>query len=226
MALVLHYHPLAAFCWKPLIALYENDVAFARVVVDLGDPASTEEFRRVWPMLRFPVLRDEERGTTVAESTTVITYLDRFHPGRTRFVPDDPDLGWKVEMWDRFFDFYIAEPMQRIVGDRLRPAESRDPFGVKQARATLRKAYAVLEERYLTEAFVGAGGLTLADCAAAPALFYAHAVEPISAGSPGLAYLRTLMLRPSFRRVLQEAEPFFEFFPMDATLSVEPPRDS
>ncbi|MGN6549324.1 MAG: glutathione S-transferase family protein [Pararhizobium sp.] len=226
MTLVLHYHPLAAFCWKPLIALYENGIAFERVVVDLGDPASTEDFRRVWPMLRFPVLRDEERGATVAESTTVITYLQRFHPGRIRLVPDDPDLGWKVEMWDRFFDFYVAEPMQRIVGDRLRPAEARDPFGVKQARATLRQAYAMIEERYLAEGFVGSGALTLADCAASPALFYAHAVEPIGAGSPVLGYLRMLMLQPSFRRVLLEAEPYFKFFPMDTTLSVEPPPAS
>lgn len=215
MSLTLHYHPLASFCWKPLIALYENGIDFDRVIVDLGDPASTEAFCRVWPMLKFPVLRDEERDATVAESTTVIEYLDAFHPGPTRFVPDDADQAWQTRMWDRFFDNYVQDPMQKIVGDRLRAADERDPVGVEQARGLLRTAYQLADER-----FAGLHPLeapfTLADCAAAPALFYAHTVEPIDPGHSRLRhYLARLLDRPSFRRVLDEAEPYFKLFPMD-----------
>jgi glutathione S-transferase len=121
MSLTLYYHPLASFCWKALVALYENDTPFDPLIVDLGDASSRDKFAKVWPPAKFPVLRDNARDRTVAEATVVIEYLDAFHPGATRFIPNDPDLAWQGRMWDRVFDHYVHEPMQRIIGDRIRP---------------------------------------------------------------------------------------------------------
>ena len=122
MSLKLYFHPLASFCHKALIALYENGIAFEPIVVDLTDATSSGAFSKVWPMAKMPVLRDEARDCTVAESSTVIEYLDAFYPGATRFLPRDPDWAWQTRMWDRFYDHYVQEPMQKIVTDQLRPA--------------------------------------------------------------------------------------------------------
>jgi glutathione S-transferase len=216
MTLKLYFHPLASFCWKALIALYENGTPFEPVLVDLGDPASRVAFVAVWPMAKMPVLRDEGRGQTVAESTTVIEYLDTHYRGVTRFVPDDPDGAWQVRMWDRVFDHYVHEPMQKIVTDRLRPAGANDRHGVELARAQLRDSYDIMERDLPAAPWAMGEAFGLADCAAAPALFYANTVEPLGEAHPTLdAYLRRLMERPSFRRVLQEAEPYFPLFPME-----------
>ena len=145
MSLVLHYHPLASFCWKPLIALYENDTAFEPVMVDLGNPESRAAFEKVWPMAKFPVPVGTDRGATIAETTTIVEYLDTFHPGPVRLLPADQDGAWQARMWDRVFDHYLQEPMQKIVGDRLRPDGGHDLQGVEQALGGLRQAYAMLE---------------------------------------------------------------------------------
>lgn len=211
----LYYHPLASFCWKPLIALYENGTPFEPVLVDLADAQSAADFRAVWPMLKFPVLRDEERGATVAESTIVIEYLDAHFPGPVRFVAADADLAWQARMWDRVFDSYVQEPMQKIVTDVLRPAGGGDPTGVAQARAQLRQAYDLIEA-HMDGRQWAVGDFGLGDCAAAPALFYANTVEPFVTSHPSLrAYLDRLQRRPSFTRVLREAAPYFPMFPLD-----------
>lgn len=216
MSLELCYHPLASFCHKALIALYENGTPFEPVVVDLMDEASGAAFRAVWPMARMPVLRDLARGRTVAESTVVVEYLDAWYPGATRFVPADPDAAWQARMWDRFFDGYLQQPMQKIVTDRLRPAGQNDALGVEQARAHLQEAYAVIEQEIGVKAWMIGDAFTLADCSAAPALFYANTVAPFGAAQRSLtAYLDRLMARPSFARVLKEAEPHFGLFPME-----------
>lgn len=223
MALVLHYHPLASFCWKPLIALYENGTDFQGVIVRLEDAGSAAAFERIWPMKRFPVLVDDERQATVAESSVVIEYLDLHHAGASRFVPADPDAAWRVRMWDRFFDGYVAGPMQAIVANFLREPARRDELGEAQARATLHTAYGVAERQYLAEPHVRENRWTLADCAAAPALFYANAVEPFAEAHPALAHhLAELMARPAFARVLHEAEPYFKLFPLSGRISVDP----
>jgi glutathione S-transferase len=216
MALELYFHPLASFCHKALIALYENDTPFEPVVVDLGDEASTAAFRAIWPMAKMPVLRDQARDRTVAESTIVVEYLDAYYPGATRFLPEDPEDAWQTRMWDRFFDHYIQHPMQTIVTDRLRPAGSSDAWGVEQARVQLHQAYAVIEQEIAAKTWMIGDAFTLADCSAAPALFYANTVAPFGATQMSLAaYLGRLMARPSFRRVLEEAEPYFALFPME-----------
>jgi glutathione S-transferase len=216
MALKLYFHPLASFCHKVLIALYEGDIPFEPVIVDLGSEPSRAAFEAVWPMAKMPVLRDEARGRTVAESTIVIEYLDRFYPGRRQLVPADPDAAWQARMWDRFFDSYVQEPMQKIVGDRLRPSGKSDPFGVEAARAQLRKAYGLLEPMMDSKTWIMGDDFTLADCSAAPALLYANTVEPFQGTQRNLAaYHKRLMTRASFARVLREAEPYFHLFPME-----------
>ena len=134
MPLKLYFHPLASFCHKALIALYENDTPFEPIIVDLADETSRAAFRDVWPMAKMPVLRDEERGQTVAEFTIVVEYLDAHYPGGTRFLPADSDGAWQTRLWDRFYDQYVEEPMQKIVLDRLRPEGRNDPYGVDDAQ--------------------------------------------------------------------------------------------
>jgi len=216
MSLQLWFHPLASFCHKALIALYENEIPFEPVIVDLADEASSAAFRAVWPMAKMPVLRDGTRDRTVAESTIVVEYLDAFYPGPTRFLPADPDRAWQTRLWDRFFDHYVQEPMQKIVTDRLRPAGTNDAYGVEQAKAQLRTAYALLEAELGARTWTMGDAFTLADCAAAPALFYASTVAPFGHTQRQLsAYLGRLMARPSFARVLEEAQPYFKLFPME-----------
>jgi glutathione S-transferase len=216
MSLKLYFHPLASFCQKALIALYENGIPFEPVTVDLADEASSAAFRAVWPPAKMPVLRDDARNRTVAESTIVIEYLDAFYPGPTRFLPADPDRLWQTRMWDRFYDHYVQEPMQKIVTDRLRPAGASDGYGVEQAKALLERSYALLERELDTKTWMIGEAFTLADCAAAPALFYANTVVPFGEPQGRLrAYLGRLMTRPSFVRVLEEAQPYFPFFPME-----------
>jgi glutathione S-transferase len=214
MALTFHYHPLASFCWKVLIGLYENGTAFEPLIIDLGDPASRDPFVALWPMGKMPVLEDKARGAVVPETTVILDYLDLHYPGPVRFTPADGDAAWPVRLWDRFFDFYVQQPMQKIIADRIRPeGQPRDPFGVTQAHADLLTAYAHLERELDSREWI-CGAFGLADCAAAPAIFYADKVSPLGAQYPAIAaYLERLKARPSFARVLREAEPYFKFFP-------------
>ena len=215
MSLALYYHPLASFCWKVLIALYENGTPFEPRLVDLGSPKASAEFRQLWPIARMPVLRDAARDQVVPETSVIIDYLALHYPGPERLVPADPDVAIEVRLKDRFYDLYVGEPMQKIVTDRIRPEGRHDPHGVEQARELLRTAYDLIEKDMADGRRWATGdAFTLADCAAMPALFYAHKVEPFrhshqSAGS----YLDRLMQRPSVIRVLAEAEPYFKFFP-------------
>jgi glutathione S-transferase len=214
MALILWSHPFAAFCQKALIALYETGLPFDTRFVDLGDAASAEAFRTLWPLVRMPVLVDEERGVTLPESTIVIEHLHQLAPGAA-LIPTGATAALEARLLDRLFDHYVAHPMQKIVTDRIRPAGSDDPFGVDQARVQLRTAYGVIEGRLADGRTWAAGdAFTLADCAAAPALFYAARVEPFRGGRPRLAaYFDRLVARPSFARVLREAEPYLPLFP-------------
>ncbi|MEJ1969690.1 MAG: glutathione S-transferase family protein [Rhizomicrobium sp.] len=211
----LFFHPLASYCWKALIALYENDTPFEPVIVDLGDPAAREAFLKVWPLGKFPVLQDTSRDWLVPEATIIVEYLDRHYPGRSRLVPADPDRARQARMRDRFFDNYVMTPMQKIVGDRIRPAGMRDLFGVDEARAQLRTACAIVEQDIGARWAMG-DDFTLADIAAAPSLYYADKVAPLTQDFPKTAaYLERLCGRPSFARVIEEAGPYFRFFPAE-----------
>lgn len=214
MALKLYYHPLSSFCHKPLIALYENDTPFEPVLVNLGDEASRAAFLQVWPLGKFPVLRDEAAGRTIPESSIIIEYLAQHFPGRIDLVLADPDLARQVRMRDRFYDLYVNVPMQKIVTDRLRPTDQRDAYGVEQARAALHTAFAMTEQEMAGKTWAMGEPFTMADCAAAPALFYADRVVGLGDRYPNVsAYLGRLKARPSYARVLREAEPYFAMMP-------------
>jgi len=214
MALTLHAHPLSSYCWKVLIALYENGTVFDFALVDFGDADSAAAFARLWPIAKFPVLVD--RGRTIVESSIIIEYLDLHHRGAVRLIPHqaDPDAALKARMLDRVFDDYVMTPMQKIVGDRIRPAEARDPHGVAEARTLLDRSLGWLEAELAGRTWAAGEDFTLADCAAAPALHYADKVQPFRATHPLLAaYLGRLESRASFRRVLDEAAPYAHLFP-------------
>ncbi len=216
MSLKLHYHPLSSFCWKVLVALYENDTPFEPALVDLGKTEDREAFYKLWPIGKFPVLADSAREWMVPESSIIIEYLAQHYPGRHKLVPDDADLARQVRMRDRFFDLHIHMHMQKVVGDRLRPADAKDPLGVEQARTQNRTACALVESDVGAHWAMG-DGFTMADCAAAPALYYANLIMPLAADYPKTAaYLKRLTERPSFARVLLEAEPYKHMFPAEA----------
>lgn len=217
MSLTLYYHPLSSFCWKALIALYENDVPFTPKLVNLGDADDRAAFLKLWPIGKFPVLRDDARETTVPESSIIIDYLDRHFGGPTRFIPSDPDLALQTRLRDRFYDLYVHMPMQAIVGDRLRAEGTKDPTGVDQARGRLRTSYAMVEAQMTGGGWAMGDDFTLADCAALPALYYADKVVPLGDELPHTsAYLDRLKARPSVARVLTEAEPYFRMFPQES----------
>jgi glutathione S-transferase len=216
MSLTLHFHPLSSFCWKALIALYENGVPFTPKLVDLGNPAERAALLKLWGIGKFPVLQDDARGEVVPESSVVIEYIDRHYPGATRLIPDDADRALQTRLRDRFYDLYVHLPMQKIMGDRLRPDGKQDPHGVDEARAQLRTSYAMIEQQMAGGAFAMGDDFGLADCAAAPSLFYGSMVVPFGDGQRNLAaYLERLKARPSFARVIKEAEPYFGMVPKE-----------
>jgi glutathione S-transferase len=227
MSLKLYYHPLSSFCHKALIALYENDVPFEPVFVDLGDEKSSAQLRTLWPVAKFPVIRDEARKQTVAEATIIIEYLDTHYPGPTKLVPADSDLAWQVRMWDRFYDNYVHIQMQKVIGDGLRPADAKDGFGVEQARAMVRRAYDMIETRMSDRTWMVGDSFSLADCSAAPALFYADVLLPMTPRWPSVQrYLDRLMSRGSYARVLQEAEPYFHLVPSETKPTLKRVREN
>ncbi|QQQ02224.1 glutathione S-transferase family protein [Lysobacter enzymogenes] len=218
MSLHLYSHPLASFCHKVLIALYENDTPFQAHLVDLADPAGKADFLERWPVGKMPVLRDEARGRTVPETSIIVEYLQQHYPGPRALLPADADARLDVRLWDRFFDLYVQAPMQKIVADFMLKKKDQDDLGVSQARRTLQTAYDMIE-RQLADDWICGADFTLADCAAAPALFYAEIVEPFHRHHPRLmAYLTRLMARPSYERVLFEARPYFHLYPFHELL--------
>lgn len=214
MSLTLYYHPLSSFCWKALIALYENDTPFTPQLVDLGKAESRDAFLEVWPIGKFPVLRDAARDRVVPESSIIIEYLDQNYPGRTRLIPQDADLARQQRLRDRFYDLYVHANMQKIITDRLRPEGQHDAFGVEQARTQLRTACAMLEGDLAGKTWTMGEAFGMADCAALPALFYADWVQPLATEFPVCtAYLARLQARPSVARVIAEAQPYFAMVP-------------
>jgi len=212
MTPVLYAHPFSSYCQKVLIALYENATAFEFRMLD--GAAAMAELGALWPLRRFPVLVDA--GRTVMEASIIIEHLDLHHPGRLRFVPADPNAALDVRLMDRFFDNYVMAPMQQIVFDARRPPDRRDPDGVAEARTTLDTAYGWLNARLQDDGWA-CGAFGLADCAAAPALFYADWAHPIGeAFAKVRAYRRRLLARASFARAVDEARPYRPLFPLGA----------
>jgi glutathione S-transferase len=213
MNMKFYFHPLSSYCWKVLIALYEKNTAFEPLMVNLGDAAEAAAFTKLSPMRKMPsILQGEDIAN---ESSIQIEWLDH-NTGGAKLISADPKQALDVRYWDRFFDLYVHNSMQRIVGDRLRPADKRDAYGVAESKAQLRIALDIVEKHMASRTFASGDAFSLADCSAAPALFYANKVLPFEATHPNTAaYLKRLGERPSFARVLREAEPFFQYFPKE-----------
>src|SRR5260221_8814699 len=208
MSLKFFFHPLASYCQKVLIALYENGTPFEPHVVDFSNEASAAAFRKLWPVAKMPVLRDDARDRTIPESSIIIEYLAQHYPGPTELIPADAVCALQTRLRDRFYDLYVHEPMQRIVGDRLRPEGEKDPHGVEEAKARLGTSYQMIDQAMAMPSWATGDAFSLADCAAAPALFYANEVMPLGEGHKNVAaYLDRLKARPCYARVLREAEP-------------------
>ena len=211
----LYAHPFSSYCQKVLIALYENGTPFEFRVLAPDDAAATAELAALWPLERFPVLVDD--GHTLVEATIIIEHLALHHPGPVRLIPEDPRAALDVRKMDRVFDNYVMTPMQKIVGDALRPPEKRDAHGVAGARTLLDTAYAWLDGLMSKRTWAAADAFSLADCAAAPALFYADWAHPIAPAFASLhVYRQRLLARLSFARAVDEARPYRPFFPLGA----------
>lgn len=212
MSLTLYGHPFSSFHQKVLIALYENGTPFTVRVLE--DEAAWSEFAALWPLKKMPGLVDD--GRLIAESSVIIEHLDLYHPGPVPMIPKEAKAAIEVRFMDRFFDNYVMTPTQRIVADFIRPPEKRDATTVTEGKALLDAAYRWLEAR-LEGSKWAAGAFGLADCAAAPALFYADWVHPIAETCPTLrAYRARLLDRPSFARAVEEARPYRRLFPPGA----------
>lgn len=214
MALTLYSHPLASFCQKVLIALYEKETPFIHRLVDFADPDSRAALLDRWPVGKIPVLHDSQGERIIPETTIIIEYLEQHYPGARPLFPSDAAERLEARLWDRFFDLYIQVPMQKIVTDRLRNAGEHDPRGVADAQAALRVAYDMIDRQLDSRTWAAGHTFTIADCAAAPALFYASIVAPFPAAHAHLAaYFERLIDRPSVQRVLRQARPYFQSFP-------------
>ena len=205
MALTLYYHPLSSFCHKVLLALYENATPFDGVIVNLGDKTASADFFALWPIGKMPLLRDARLDRTLPETSIIIEHLDQHYPDAQPLLPRDETQRLEARLWDRFFDLYIHVPMQKIVGDRLRPDGEKDPRGVTDARATLGTAYGMLDKRMRDKTWAIGEAFSMADCAAAPALFYAGIVQPFgpsmrTSRGTSTASRRALPWRVSSRR--------------------------
>jgi glutathione S-transferase len=217
MALTLHYHPLSSYCWKVLIALYENGAPFEARMVNLGDPAARAAYTALWPTAKIPLLVDSER--VVPETSIQIEYLDHHHPGAVRLLPDGFDAQLEVRLWDRLFDLHVMTPMQRFIGQQLRPEAERDAATQTGAVNDLGMAYDLIESRLGDRTWAAGETFSMADCAAAPALFYGSIVRPFSAEHTRLsAYFERLLARPSVWQAIVQARPFFQYYPLSHAL--------
>jgi glutathione S-transferase len=216
MELTLYYHPLASYCHKVLIVLYENDTAFEKRIIDLGDAAHRAELQALWSLCKFPVIRDHVRSSDVPEATVIIEYLDHFFTGKHLMLPSSFDEALQVRLWDRVFDNYVQGPMQEIVNDHLRKANG----DMTAPRSLLDTTYAMIDEQMKGRSWVASEDFSMADCAAASALFYACTLQPFPDKCIHLkAYFERLMNRPSVQRVLEEAKPYFSFYPFKSAIA-------
>jgi glutathione S-transferase len=210
MTLRLHYHPLASYCWKVMIALDEVGAAFERHIVDLGNSEQRAAFAALWPTGKMPLLLDG--GRVIPESSIINEYLDRLKPGA--LLPAEADGQLEARQWDRVFDQYVMNPMQEIVADSFRPEGAKHADGVAQAHATLAMAYGMIDAHMEEREWAAGDAFSIADCAAFPALFYAMTLQPLPAKAAKLAaYFERLLQRPSIIRTLDEARPYFKFYP-------------
>jgi glutathione S-transferase len=223
MALTLYHHPLSSFCQKVLVALHEAGVPFEPRLVDLGNPADRAALAALWPLVKFPLLHDDVSGKAWPESSVIIEFLAARFEAAAPLLPADPGAALEVRLWDRVFDQYLQVPMQKVVADSFRAADQHDAPGVAEARALIVQSYGLIEGHLARGAgpWVTGTRLTLADCAALPALYYATSIEPLHAGHPLLAaYFARLLQRPSVQRTLDGARPYLHLYPFRERLVI------
>ncbi|HEY0147780.1 MAG TPA: glutathione S-transferase family protein [Allosphingosinicella sp.] len=212
--LALYGHPFSSYTQKVLIALFENGTPFEFRCV-WPDPEHRAEWLRRWPIAKFPVLADGAR--TVAETSIIIEYLQLNHPGPVRLLPADPAAALEVRFLDRFFDLHVMNAMQHAVDGALTGDPVKRADGMTAAVAKLERSYAWLETELAGRQWAAGADFTMADCAAAPSLFYADWTHPIGEAYPVLtAYRARLLARPSFARAVDEAREFRPLFPLGA----------
>jgi len=210
---LLYAHPFSSYSQKALIALYENDTPF--VFRHLEDPEAKAEFAKLWPLQRFPILVDGTR--VVLEASCVIEYLDLHYPGPQRLIPQDPDAALEVRMLDRFFDNYVSTPQQAVIYNALRAQTDRDAYGERQARERLQAAYVWLDAHMAGREWAVGNSFSMADCAAAPFLFYADWTDAIPPQLQHVhAYRARLLARASVRRAVDAARAYRHYFPLGA----------
>ena len=219
MALTLYLHPLSSYCHKVLLALYENQTPFKPQLVNLGDSKERAAFIAMWPTGKIPLLRDDGAARIVPETSIIIEYLDRHYPGAQPLLPADEATQLEARLWDRLFDTYVMTPMQNIVATHLGPtSEAQAQVNVAtiaEATAVLKIAYDMIERQMADKTWAVGKHFSIADCAAAPALFYASIVVPFAQSHRHLAaYFERLMARASVKRVIAEARPYFHLFPL------------
>ncbi len=217
MALTLHYHPLSSHCWKLLIALDELGLPFEPRLVNLGDPVERAAYAALWPTAKIPLLVDGDH--VIPETTIQLEYLDHHHGGSAHLLPEGFDAQLQVRLWERLFDAYVMHPMQRYIAQQLRPEAERDAIEQAEVGRTLAMAYDMIEQRRGPHTWAAGDSFSMADCTAAPALFYAATTLPLADHHPGLkAYVDRLLARPSVARTLEQARPFFRYYPLHHAL--------
>ncbi len=218
MALTLHYHPLSSYCHKALIAIDELGVEVDKQLLNLGDATERAAYLALWPTGKMPLLVDD--GRVVPETSIVIEYLQRHAQAGRRLIPADADAAIDVRLWDRIFDLYVMTPMQAHTSDLLRAEADRDPINVAEAKAKLLMAYGLIDRQLAGRTWITGDAFTLADCAAAPSLFYAVTYVPLPPEHENLAaYFERLLARPSVARTIDQARPFFQYYPGRAGLA-------
>lgn len=218
-ALTLYYHPLSSYCHKVLIALDVLGIEVDRRLLNLGDPSERAAHLARWPPGKMPLLVD--KGRPVPETSIIIEHLQRHHARVGHLlIPDDPEIALDVRLWDRLFDLYVMTPMQALTADLLRPEEDRDAYGVKRAQDQLASSYTFIDQHLQGRTWMCGDVFSMADCAAAPALFYAVTYLALPPQHAHLAaYFERLMAHPSVARAVDEARPWFKFYPGRAGLS-------
>lgn len=211
MALILHSHPLSSFCHKVLIALYETGVPFEHRMVNLGDPEARAAYQEISPFGKIPVLTDEAQGRTVYETSIIIEHLDRHYPAAQRLLPTDAETRLEARLWDRVFDLYVHQQMGAAIVGIIAGRTEIDP----QIVTALDTAYQHIETHMAGRTWAVGEAFSIADCAATPALFYSAYISPFATRFPAVsAYFERLIARPAAARVLVEARPWFEYYPL------------
>lgn len=214
MPITFYGHQFSAYCQKALVAFYEHGVDYTLRPIDFEDSEILAEFEKIWPLKRMPVIIDA--GRTIIESSVIIEHIDVHYNAGHQLVPHNPVKALETRFMDRFFDNYISTPQMTVVFDVLRDPKDRDPYGVSKAKDLLETSYGWLNAQMADRHWAAGDDFTLADCAAGPALFYAHWTHPIDRKYSHLhAYRDRLMARPSFARCIKEAKPFRHLFPLE-----------